>query len=344
MLYSGFDGCRYFSDSLMHHIEIVSQLDDQHLQRLQELVDTATLADGHEPLGEHKFLRLQRGDDLAAAVLAFEDGQLAAYAHTVTYGDGDERRASCEFVVHPEFRRRGVGRLLLSHAIMHANSQQARKLDLWAYNDTPASRRIAEQFGFTSARRLLHLHRHMDSRTPVPLAAPGVSVRTFRPSVDDEAWLELNNRTFAGHPENGAWTLDDLHARMAQPWFDAEDLLIVESDGLMAGFCWLKVEERTGEGRVGEIYIIGTAPEARGHGHGRFLLDASLARLTQREAAVAAIYVDESNAPAVALYESSGFHYHHVDVCYSRQLRQHERIDPAVTAAGAADAADVAAA
>jgi hypothetical protein len=34
----------------------------------------------------------------------------------------------------------------------------------------------------------------------------------------------------------------------------------------------------------------------------------------------------------VALYESSGFHYHHVDVCYSRQLRLHERISPEVSA------------
>ena len=49
----------------------------------------AALADGHEPLGEHKYLRLQRGDDLAAAVLAFEDGALAGYAHTVTYGEDE---------------------------------------------------------------------------------------------------------------------------------------------------------------------------------------------------------------------------------------------------------------
>jgi hypothetical protein len=33
---------------------------------------------------------------------------------------------------------------------------------------------------------------------------------------------------------------------------------------------------------------------------------------------VAAIYVDETNVPALALYESNGFHHHHVDVCYSR--------------------------
>ncbi|MDP9236830.1 MAG: mycothiol synthase [Chloroflexota bacterium] len=311
----------------MHHIEIVSQLEAQHLAQLPELISAATHADGHGPLGEHKFLRLRRGDDLASAVLAFDDGCLTGYAHTVTYGDADQRRASCEFVVHPDFRRRGVGRLLLAQAIMHANGQNARALDLWAYNDTVASRRIAAQFGFTPSRRLLHLHRHMATPSPSPLSEPPLTLRPFVSGSDDGTWLALNNRIFEGHPENGAWTLDDLYARTAQPWFDPQDLIMLESGGDLAGFSWLKLEERPGEGRVGEIYIIGVAPEGRGRGLGRFLVQASLAHLTARGADVAAIYVEESNSAALALYESSGFHYHHVDVCYSRELRSQERVE-----------------
>lgn len=310
----------------MHHIEIVSQLDARHLEQLPALIDAATRADGHEPLGEHKFLRLRRGDDLAAAVLAFEDGRLAGYAHTVTYGEGPVRRASCEFVVHPDLRRRGVGRLLLSHAIMHAHSQRARRLDLWAYNDSAASARIAAQFGFWPSRRLLHLHRHMLDVPPVP-ERPGVAVRAFIPGRDDAAWLALNNRIFAAHPENGAWTLDDLRARMAQPWFDPDDMLLLEADGALAGFCWLKLEQRPAEGRVGEIYVVGTAPEHQGRGLGKLLLARGLAHLARRAADLAAIYVDDSNRPALALYEAAAFHHHHVDVCYARDLAVQERGD-----------------
>lgn len=316
----------------MHHIEIVSQLEAEHLAQLPELVEAATLADGHEPLGEHKFLRLQRGDDLAAAVLAFEDERLAGYAHTVTYGEGAERRASCEFVVHPGSRRRGLGRLLLSHAIMHANSQSARRLDLWAYNDSEASASIATQFGFKPVRRLLHLHRHMRRIPPAPEPL-GAAPRAFRPGADDEALLALNNRIFAGHPENGAWTIDDLRARIAQPWFDPADVLLLEVDGALAGFCWLKIEQRGSDGRVGEIYVIGTAPEVQGRGFGRYLVAAGLAHLGCRRVDAAAIYVDDSNTTAVALYESSGFHHHHIDVCYSRELRATESALPDEAAA-----------
>lgn len=288
------------------------------MEQLPPLLDAAARTDGHEPLGEHKFLRLQRGDDLAMAILAFEGDDLAGYAHTVTYGEDDDRRASCELVVDPLRRRRGVGRMLLSHAIMTAHGKGARNLDLWAYNDTAASQHMAAQFGFVPARRLLHLHRHMRS-APAPQPAGGATIRAVRPGLDDEAWLALNNRIFAGHPENGRWTLDDLRARMAQPWFRAEDVLMLEAEGSLAGFCWLKVDERA-EGRVGEVYVIGTAPEYRGRGFGRYLLAAALSRLREREAAVAAIYVDQSNAAALTLYAANGFHYHHVDVCYSRAL------------------------
>jgi mycothiol synthase len=315
----------------MHHIELVSQLGTQHMEQLPRLLDAATRADGHEPLGEHKFLRLQRGDDLSMAILAFEGEALEGYAHTVTYGEGDDRRASCELVVEPAVRRRGIGRMLLAQAVETARDKGAQQLDLWAYNDTAASQSLAAEFGFEPARRLLHLHRHMRTAPP-PQRVAGASVRAVRPGVDDEAWLELNNRIFAAHPENGSWTLDDLRARMAQPWFRPDDVIMLEVGGALAGFCWLKVDDRAGEGRVGEVYVIGTAPECQGRGLGRYLLACGLARLREREAAAAAIYVDQSNEAAVALYTSNGFHYHHVDVCYSRSLSA----DADVSLAGAA--------
>ncbi|MHB8375691.1 MAG: mycothiol synthase [Dehalococcoidia bacterium] len=307
----------------MHHIEIVSQLEGPHLAQLPELIDAATRADGHEPIGEHKFLRLKRGGDLGVAVLAFEERRLAGYAHTLTFGEAPARRVSCEFVVHPDFRRRGVGRMLLSHALMHAVSQGAARIDAWAYNDSPASAHIAAQFGFTPARRLYHLHRHAGGPADAPDGPPlpGARIRPFRPGADDQPWLALNNRIFAAHPENGAWTLDDLRARIAQPWFEPRDFLLLEADAGLAGFCWVKVEQRGDEGRVGEIYVIGVAPEQRGRGFARYLLAAAMRHMATRGARTAAIYVDATNLAALALYEAAGFHRHHVDVCYTRDLR-----------------------
>lgn len=317
----------------MHHVEIVSQLKPDHLEQLPELIQSATLVDGHEPLGEHKFLRLRQGADEARAVLAYDGGKLLGYAHTVTYGEGDERRASCEFVVHPAHRRRGIGRELLASVVMEAQQHGARRMDLWAYNDSEATASIAREFGFKPARRLLHLHRHMRGLFP-PEEMAGFRIRAFCPGDDDAAWLALNARVFADHPEQGHWTDNDLRARVEQPWFNPADFLIAEdASGAMAGFIWLKIEERPNEGCVGEIYVVGVDPAHQGQGLGRVLLAAGLRHMGERGVDVGAIYVDESNTGALRLYEGMGFHHHHVDVCYSRPLGVGEQVDGAEAAA-----------
>jgi mycothiol synthase len=213
---------------------------------------------------------------------------------------------------------------MLGRVIEQAREQGAERLDLWAYNDSEASREIAGAFSFREMRRLLHMHRHPGE--PPHLVQPeGARVRPFRPGDEDETLVELNNRVFAWHPEQGQWTLEDFRARAEQAWFDPRDILMLEVSGELIGFCWLKVEERGSEGRVGEVYVIGTDPEYQGRGLGRYLLSEALQHLSKREVNAVAVYVDESNSAGVRLYSSFEFHHHHVDVCYTLPL------EPAVT-------------
>src|ERR1019366_3562065 len=63
----------------------------------------------------------------------------------------------------------------------------------------------------------------LSSRRP-RMGRPGATWR-LEPGRDDEAWLDINNRAFAGHPEQSAWTLEDLHERTTAEWFDPEAFL-----------------------------------------------------------------------------------------------------------------------
>jgi mycothiol synthase len=103
--------------------------------------------------------------------------------------------------------------------------------------------------------------------------------------------------------------------------------------GEAAGFCWLKVEQR-GDELVGEVYVIGTAPEYHGRGLGRYLLGEGLRHLSERGVTACAVYVDQSNERAVALYWSFEFHHHHVDVLYSLPLPAASLERDAAAAAG----------
>jgi mycothiol synthase len=89
---------------------IVSQLealDDTDLKDIQELSRAATAADGSAPLGEHVMLRL-RGP--GPHLVARDGGRLVGYAQL---DPTDAPRCTAELAVHPDARRRGIGRELV---------------------------------------------------------------------------------------------------------------------------------------------------------------------------------------------------------------------------------------
>ena len=109
----------------------------------------------------------------------------------------------------------------------------------------------------------------------------------------------------------------DLAARMAEPWFDPDDLLVASDDaGTMLGFHWTKVHSAP----LGEIYVLGVAPEGQRRGLGKLLSIAGLHHLAQRGVDEVHLYVESDNAPAVALYSGIGFTHADADthVMYAR--------------------------
>jgi mycothiol synthase len=172
--------------------------------------------------------------------------------------------------------------------------------------------------GLTFERDVLQLRRPLPVEEPIP----ALEVRAFRPGQDDADWVEVNNRAFATHPEQGGWTVDDLAMREGEPWFDPAGFLLHHDDetGALAGFVWTKVHDELAP-RVGEIYVIGVDPRFQGRGLGRTLTLLGLDWL-HRERAVdhGMLYVDATNAAAVAMYNRLGFTVDHTDRSFAGEL------------------------
>ena len=169
--------------------------------------------------------------------------------------------------------------------------------------------------------RVRHLHQ---MRRSLPLDADLVSgaapiiTRTFAPGIDDVGWVTLNAEAFAQHPEQSSWTIEDLHRLMWESWFDPEDFLLVERDGVTIAFNWMK-HHADASPRIGEIFVIGVHPSAAGRGIGRALAITGLERIWDRHhPPVGMLFVEADNTPALRLYESLGFTIDHSEAAYER--------------------------
>ena len=272
-------------------LEVLRRLDSDETAAVTLLVERATEADGVRPLSEHVSLHLRYGGDEGVRhLLLYGDGRgekphLTGYAHL----DITDKvsGASAEFVVDPAWRRQGIGRALLKAVQREAPDGRMR---LWAHGEHAAASRLAASLGFTVSRELWQMRRSLFAPLPRADVPEGVHIRPFVPGADDEAWVSLNSRAFANHPEQGALTLDDLHRRMTEPWFDAPGFFLAERDAAngaprLVGFHWTKVHGGNGHTQqhddleqhehgphghepIGEVYVLGVDPERTGQGSG----------------------------------------------------------------------------
>ncbi len=285
-----------------------------------ELAAAARAADGVAPLSEHTLLHVRHpgsgpGRDL---VLTADGpvGPVVAYAHLdPSDDDAQSGDMSGELVVHPAYRRRGYGRALVSALLSGADGHGVR---LWAHGDLPAAAGLAQAAGFTRFRALWQMRLSLTGRElPDPAFPAGVSLRTFRPGADEQAWLEVNRLAFAHHPEQGSWTREDLELREAEDWFDPAGFFIAERDGRVIGFHWTKVHPaENADPPIGEVYVVGVDPGQQGGGLGRALTLAGIAHLRHLGLDQVLLYVDESNTPATRMYASLGFSRRSTDVMY----------------------------
>lgn len=324
-------------------------------EEVRGLIAAAAVADGVQPVSEDVLLHLADSTAAAAAVgrggglvktgegldreppgaaarhLLARDGsgRLVGYVHlaapstelpTGTSEPPAARAAvAAELVVHPEERRHGVGGALLTAAERETAGDELR---VWSHGRLVPAAALARSRGYAESRVLWQLHRSLGSAPPEASFPAGVHLRAFLPGQDDDAWLALNARAFADHPEQGSWSRADLQLRMAESWFDPAGFLLAERGSRLVGFHWTKVHPRgagpAGDLPMGEVYVLGVDPDCQGEGLGPALTLAGLAYLRSRGLTEVMLYADDSNRAALRIYERLGFRKWRVDVQFSR--------------------------
>jgi ribosomal protein S18 acetylase RimI-like enzyme len=225
-------------------------------------------------------------------------------------------RVFLEGGVHPGFRGRGVGRVVLAWALARAErrlSASDRRLPAWvlAYEDerTEDARHLLARNGFRTARYFFQLER--DLSLPVPRVEPvgGVRIVPYAPERSASV-LEARTDSFRDH-----WGSQPMSDEQWEAWtggtFRPDVSFLALAGDEVVGFCLCQVSEEdwVTQGFSGPyIAMVGTTRAWRG----KRIAPALLGRTMEASAALgwekATLSVDAENpSGALGLYTGMGF-------------------------------------
>lgn len=280
---------------------------------VRSAVNVAWRVDGVEPIGDGPVRSLSGEGQALHLLVRGDDERLLGYANIDRPRTPD---AMIEAFVVPDARRKGIGAALLDAAVTEAGLDGR----VWAHGDGIGARALAERMDMGTRRELVQMSRPLVDPPLPELEVPGgVTIRTFRDEDRDEL-LRVNNAAFAWHPEQGGMAEAELDDERNQAWFDPAGLFLAFADDdpdALLGFHWTKVHPaHEDEPAMGEVYVVGVDPAARGRRLGRVLTLAGLVHLRERGLDTVMLYVEGDNSAAVRTYEALGFSRSRTDLAY----------------------------
>lgn len=287
--------------------------------------------------------------------LAWNNGHLVGYADFFL-GKGEAGPWSTFYtggMVHPRWRRQGVGQCLLERLYQRASERLDEVQDKPSYFQ--ASARDVEEdrqalfrgFGMERVRYYVNLARPIDNGLPPAAMPEGYRLQTFDPAQDVERVWRLDNLAFQDHWGFTGFPLEAFQHWLEKPHFrpDLWLLAVEEATGQVAGISLNQIDPgwiaRTGR-QEGYVNTLAVLREHRKHGLGTALLVHSLHVLRQAGMDAAHLHADAENLTgAVRIYERVGFKVRKTNVAYRKPMNN-ERPDPRLSGRdpGSADSGD----
>ena len=296
------------------------------------LIDLINQADQVDRAGQYT-TQEEFSDELNASVvpparvvwLAEADGEVRGYVRLLVRADEKSRHFVCLGIVHPNYRRQGIGRLLMEHALAAAESlkgEGANQFRLPARQSVPGINKLALSAGLEPVEGFSVLrHADLDRLSP-PRCPAGYVIRPYRIGEDEPHWVAVHNEAFSDSANFVAWRVEEEQRYSHSSQFAPEDhlSLLDLGAGRLVGFCRLVrgEEEMAGRGLVDFLAII---PGWQRKGLGTTLLLAGLQRLREAGCHVAILAVSDDNLHgARKLYEGVGFVPWRRTIVYARDL------------------------
>ena len=232
------------------------------------------------------------------------------------------RRVILNCWVHPEHRRRGLAKELLSFAMHRAKELQAKVAHVNIPEDSVVAKSVLSRLGFEYVRRFLELRLDI-SKVPWQDTDPAALGCRHLQRGEEDKLTQIQNRSFAGIWGYNPNTVEAITYRINLSNCSPEDVVLTLDREKVIGYCWTEItyEVEAGIGkRKGRIFMLGVEPDYQGMGVGKRVLLAGLAQLKSKGLRVAELTVDSENKAACALYQSVGFEVRTSSLWYEKVI------------------------
>jgi mycothiol synthase len=225
-------------------------------------------------------------------------------------------------MVHPRFKKHGIGSALFAAALSRAKELRADIVHVDIRSTNKAAANFLENHGFEVVRRYRELRLNRWK-----LDGDGACPHRYdiRPMDKGQEHLlaMIQNLSFTGswgfHPN----TVDEIRYMINQFGCAQEDVLLAFSGEHPVGYCWTRVNREANarqNAKIGRIHMMGVDPDHRGEGIARLILLAGLKKLEEKGIETVELTVDSANQPALRLYRSVCFKRRGLILWYERPI------------------------
>ena len=314
---------------------------ENDLEAIVALINDAEAIDKMErgvSLAELRSRIYQPGLDPAHdSFVAETDGRLVGFCAFFVCPGEAEWGMETWGVVHPAWRRQGIGRRLIEATCRRAEVIAPRRPGLKAYvmggvrvrdhGRAVDQDRVAlfRSLGFAEARTFWTMERDLTAPIPAAPVPEGLVLRTLVRGQDETEFLAAFNESFADHWGPSSYTAEEVSHLLSLPYSPPELFVLAIHGDTIAGFTWCQINgdqnERTGrqEGYVAEV---GVRRAYRRQGVGAAAVADGLRRLKAAGMTLAILGVDATSPTgATRLYERLGFYVIREAMIFTQEIK-----------------------
>jgi len=273
---------------------VAARLSTQQVSQVRALVDSCEERDGYSMEARLDIGTLEtRPEGSVSDVLWYESGQLVGFAGMNNYSDPSEVEAI--ILVHPEFRRRGIGRRMARVVVRECQNRGVRRLLIVV----PQESREGAGFARMMGTRHSHSEYTMDlDVSRIPPFEPIHDAVELRPAGAEDVPImaTIVASAFAepvGEEEQALVRLMKDSTRITY---------LATQDGRPVGV----IQSAVSEGRAFIVHFA-VRPDMQGRGIGRQMLMAIVRGLQNSGGKWITIEVETENQNALSLYQRCGF-------------------------------------